>query len=389
MSLYVYNISNNQEFMYEKTLKEITAINKLNQKKLKINLIKTTEHLSAMFTDSDAVLIFLGETSEYHRDIIRKCNNHSIPVIITQTSPTIFPDCSFSTIISDAYDTIFKIVSHYNSANLNRFCIFTFNPNCMSDKNYVTSLWQCVPNFTTNDIFGTHDTFQTEFDYFFEKRNQYDVIICPNDIIAIKLIHEIKNRDPEYLKNHYIVGFMNSILAKLYSTTITSFAYDTNDLVQAIYVIYKTLKKNNTAISSMNVQLHNKIFIGETWGDFEQKNDFNPSFRSNESFIIPNNCKSLDYSKDSDLNMLIKIEQLLLKLNLFELEILYWILCDETINKISQMLYSNPQTIHYHLNKMYSALEINTKNDFINILTPYIESDNLLTYIKKLKNSRQ
>lgn len=182
---------------------------------------------------------------------------------------------------------------------------------------------------------------------------------------------------------------MNSILAKLYSTTITSFAYDTNDLVQAIYVIYKTLKKNNTAISSMNVQLHNKIFIGETWGDFEQKNDFNPSFRSNESFIIPNNCKSLDYSKDSDLNMLIKIEQLLLKLNLFELEILYWILCDETINKISQMLYSNPQTIHYHLNKMYSALEINTKNDFINILTPYIESDNLLTYIKKLKNSRQ
>ena len=72
-------------------------------------------------------------------------------------------------------------------------------------------------------------------------KNTVENIGTKSDIIAIKLIHEIKNRDPEYLKNHYIVGFMNSILAKLYSTTITSFAYDTNDLVQAIYVIYKTL----------------------------------------------------------------------------------------------------------------------------------------------------
>ena len=388
MAIYMYHISNDEQFIYEKNTKEINAINKLNQKKIEIKNIHTTEQLSNMFNDKEALLVFIGGIKEHHQNIIIKCNELNIPVILTHNPPMLFPNLKYNTILTDSQDTIYKIVSHSTSANLKRFCFFSFNRHSTTDRNYLSALWQFLPEFSLEDVFCSENTFQRQFEKFFEKRNSYDVIICPNDIIAIALANEIKRYDAKYFENHYVIGFMNSILSKLHSPSITSFAYETNALVQAVYTIYKA-NNNNNLISSINIRLHNDMSIGETWGNFITKESKNNSyFRSIDRFTFPEDSKILNYSLDDSLRKIIKIEAMLINFSLFDFEILYWILKLETITKISEILYSNTQSIHYHLNKMYSALGTHSKNEFIDILSTYIDTNNLLLYIKNQKEKK-
>ena len=240
--------------------------------------------------------------------------------------------------------------------------------------------------FTSEDLFCINKSFSECFEGFVEKRNNYDAIICPNDFIAVALMKKLLPIDSDYVKSHFIIGFMDSYISKLYHTPVTSVTYDIKAVLKAIQNIYRTLNRDRHSFNSINIQLPNLINVRDSTqnaplaeGHCLYKNLSN----SRPPLVFPDSI-DFSYEKDPEMNIILQIENMFEKINHIDFRIIYEILSGSTNKTISEKLFISQQTLQYHTSHIFSAVNAKTKSDFINIISSYVSTANLGKFISKL-----
>lgn len=158
--------------------------------------------------------------------------------------PDFAPEYIYSSTGSNNWVLFAKIISYFKKHGKTRIAYFGINPNSQSDLVKVHHLYNMYLPFTSEDLFCINKSFSECFEGFVEKRNNYDAIICPNDFIAVALMKKLLPIDSDYVKSHFIIGFMDSYISKLYHTPVTSVTYDIKAVLKAISNIYRTLNRD-------------------------------------------------------------------------------------------------------------------------------------------------
>lgn len=386
MALYILEDKNLHPFLSKRTAQEITAVKALNQKRIPTKSISDISDLSVLIKDNQSVfLIPYGITPDTLK-AIKFCNYNDIPVIAMHNIPDFAPEYIYSSTGSNNWVLFAKIISYFKKYGKTRIAYFGINPNSQSDLVKVHHLYNMYLPFTSEDLFCINKSFSECFEGFVEKRNNYDAIICPNDFIAVALMKKLLPIDSDYVKSHFIIGFMDSYISKLYHTPVTNVTYDIKAVLKAISNIYRTLNRDRHSFNSINIQLPNLINVRDSTqnaplaeGHCLYKNLSN----SRPPLVFPGSI-DFSYEKDPEMNIILQIENMFEKINHIDFRIIYEILSGSTNKTISEKLFISQQTLQYHTSHIFSAVNAKTKSDFINIISSYVSTANLGKFISKL-----
>ena len=184
-----------------------------------------------------------------------------------------------------------------------------------------------------------------------------------------------------------VVSFLDTKIAKFYHMPITISAYCENSIYDAVISMYKNTKKQKY-IHAMNFTLKTKLVIRESSG-----NKLPPPeeyvykltakyYYGNRSVMYETNEEILmEYENDPDLKEIIVTENLLSSADELDFKIIWLFLMGYKNSEISDMLYVSIQTIQYRSRVLFKILGVESKKDFVNILSKYICIEKLRRYI--------
>lgn len=370
--------------------KEKDLIRFLKKNRIEYNLILHEKDFIHVIKDKKAVLCTLGNDSFRIDNIILRALAYNIPVITTEYYNSNF-FLQYSNITTDYYDAIIKILSYSSQYNKNKIAFFGMNPNSTSDISKRSALLSLSENFSENDIFYTfNDNLEESFISFFKCYMNYNTVICSNDYVAVYLAKKMQALDKGWLDCTFVIGFMNSIISKVYHLPITSLSYDTAYLPQLIAMIYKNYIKFDNIISYHTIHLATTIYINQSTQNLpfvKQRRNFPQTICTKKISDCPDSKKSNNItSKTSEIQTIINIDAGLDKLNDKLLGILCMILKKKSINQISDSMFFSVDSVKYNFKKIYEIFGVSKKSELLSLLNPYINADNLEKYILSKNN---
>ncbi len=387
MSLYILSDKKIKSFLPAKDDKEASAALALNQNRIKTRMLTKSDDVYNLKHDPNAMLFITASLSQEYYKIIEYCNNNNIPVICAHETQNHKADYIYSTIRGNTIQVIKSLLAYSAYYNKTRPTFFALNRFSSHDRRKATIIYDICENFNENDIYYVDSNLDECFNSFYENRYNYDVIFCSNDFSAIALVEKLKLFDPEYLDSVFVVGFMDTILSKLYSPSITTCSYSTADVTKALLNIYRINYKNNH-ISSIDIKLNSHILTRQSTKslpiDSAEITQLCSKYKSMGrvlEFDTDNTAKDAPDSPVMDICK--KIEAMLTNLKSIDFQILSELLQHNHNSEICDNLFISMQTLQYHLKKMVTSLGVKSKAEFIEIISKYISLENLEKYINE------
>ena len=386
MALYILEDKNLHPFLSKRIAQEISAVKALNQKRIPTRSISNISDLSTLLSDNQSVFLIPYGITPPTLKAIEFCNNNNIPVIAMHNIPEFAPEYIYSSTGSNNWILFSKIISYFKMHGKTGIAYFGINPNSKSDLVKAHHLYNMYQPFTTNDLFFIKENFSDCFSSFVDKRNEYDAVICPNDFIAVALMKKLSKIDPDYIKSHFIIGFMDSYISKLYHTSVTSVTYDIKAVLKAISTIYRTLTRDRHNFNSVNIQLPNLINVRDSTQNapLSEGHSLYKNLSDSRPPILFPDFNDFTYENDPEMSIILQIENMFENISRIDFCIIYEILSGSTNRTISEKLFISQQTLQYHTSHMFSAINAKTKSDFINMISSYVSTANLGKFISKL-----
>lgn len=386
MALYILEDKNLHPFLSKRIAQEISAVKALNQKRIPTRSISNISDLSTLLSDNQSVFLIPYGITPPTLKAIEFCNNNNIPVIAMHNIPEFAPEYIYSSTGSNNWILFSKIISYFKMHGKTGIAYFGINPNSKSDLVKAHHLYNMYQPFTTNDLFLIKENFSDCFSSFVDKRNEYDAVICPNDFIAVALMKKLSKIDPDYIKSHFIIGFMDSYISKLYHTSVTSVTYDIKAVLKAISTIYRALTHDRHNFNSVNIQLPNLINVRDSTQNapLSEGHSLYKNLSDSRPPILFPDFNDFTYENDPEMSIILQIENMFENISQIDFCIIYEILSGSTNKTISEKLFISQQTLQYHTSHIFSAVNAKTKSDFINIISSYVSTANLGKFISKL-----
>lgn len=388
--MYLYDSKNTSDFLNQDLIVK-RAVKQLRQRGISTKIIEDVKKVKA----GDGCLFIPYSFSYKFRDIIFYCNQKKIPVITVHVYPQHFLDCTYNTITRDPYVCMRQILAYfiYNIGPKPRISYFGMTSNTLVDVAKMDAIYSLYSEMKIEDFYFNDTGFADCFNSFYDKRNEYDAVICANSNIAIAFMEMMNERDPETAKRLTIISFLNTKISKLYHCPITIAAYSDDAIYDAVSATYKSFKKKADTIS-MNITLKNEIIVRESThnmicppealiyeltAQYCVQNRFT-SFASMEE-------REYDYTTDSMLAPILEVENLLNSTDDVDLKIMSMFLNGCKNSEISSRLFVSLQTVQYRSRIMFKILNVDNKSDFIKKVSRYISLEKLQNYILEFPNT--
>lgn len=314
--------------------------------------------------------------------IVEECNKLGVQVILPNGFLNIGERYRYHCVRGDFYGAVTKILWGLHNAGKDTVAIYGTNTNAQDDI-LITDAFLAQNNRISGSVFCNDGSIKTCFNSFFEKRHQFNAVICVNDYVAIDLIERLRRLDPAYLDALFIVSFSNTLLSRLYNTPFTSLAPDMEAVGCAVGDIYKIVKRNGGQYyRAVTIYVDYKIYErGTTKGVFQPENYI--PYESKDVFFptIQPFDETTAYNIDPEVARLPRIEIFLNRLTKVELSILGMLLQGYTNARIVEELYLSAEALRYHFKKMRSLLDCGTKEELREKLKDVLDPQHIEEYL--------
>ncbi len=375
-----------EKFYGEMTLTKMDVLyleKEFNLKKTAISVVDSIDAAYSVLQDKEAVLYIPYAIDGYKRLIV-DCSNCNIPVVVGFNHLDEFYDIYCNKIMSNMNYAALSLLKYFKQYNKKRVAFFGANVRSDSDRKKVISLYSCLSNFDSCDVFYNEQYIEACFEKFYEKRYEYDAIVCAHDFCAMAFVELMNKKDPDYLKDRFVIGFSNKFLSRIFSYPITTISFEQKNFVDALYSIYRVLKKIKCH-STLNVMLKTCLLIRSStlYQPYSNATDNEiPVLKRNE-FVFPQFDTEVNFSKDNIICKYQKIENLLHIINITDLKIIYYMLQGLKNKEISSKIFIAEQTIKVYQRKILKKANVTDKQELLDLLTPYISLKYLGEYIKE------
>ena len=363
----------------------------LKRKRIDIEYYKGYEDFERMRQDPTSVLYFPSSLETEHINTVKLCNLHDIPVLCVDSSLLYgVTDCHFSSISSSDQQSIPMLLSYCEQHGKKNLAFWGANAHYV-DLNKLRTLYNFKENFVEDDMFFLEMDFEQCFERFFEKRYQYDAVICANDIYATYFLHKTRERDKDYLEKTFVISFMNTILAQVAEYSITSITYDRSILESAVYDIYKNINKHREHYDGLSITLKTTIFPRNSTNDLPFSKDFslNQLPFSKPAVKLPTSIRSNGSHGKKNSNPVdnaLLVEQLLQSSDVNDLKIIYMFMEGYSNEETCSKLFLSLPTVKYRSSEMFRIVGVKNKKMFIDLIEKFVDPAKLQEYIVNLSN---
>lgn len=325
--------------------------------RLREKRISYCEILDSCDSDLDTVFIIASELN-WTTSIIKQLNSNGINPILLCNQYEHLPGCIYNCVCSDIDVSMKNLVNTLKTKNKSRIALYGINTSSIADISRVDSLFNWKEqHFETMQVFNNNGSLEKCFRDFDSRKNDFDAAICANDFVAVSLVRKLKESNPDFLDNFYVISCVKSKISAYYRKHILSLNMNFEQYGEAAVYIYEALKKH-TYLSGMTTKV--------LWS-------LNSDKQFTSKHIELNAAPSHDpFYKDTELNEMLIVDKLLDSADDIEQTIIDGLLRDDSLERIAESCFLTVGGIKYRIKKMISLCGAKDKSQMINLLKKYI-----------------
>jgi len=383
MSLYILMEKSSSYFFETRRKQEIASIKSLNQKRIHTIVFEKMEDIPEIFTDSSAVLLLTNGINENNKPYVKVCNENNIPVISLHDKNKMHYKYIYSSITDNDDITASTVYRYFKSNAKEKIAFFGFYANSKFDIAKVNAFYKVNLGFSNQDIFHIKSGFNECMNDFWERRYEYEGVYFPNDFVAIAFLNYFKLKEPSYIENRFFLGFSDTIMARLFHTSVSSVSYTTEAVKSSVLQIYRCLTNNQNDFNCMSIDLKNILFPRDSTQKRALINsDFFLTQSKREVSLSFSEVEKYDHKSDPALKDIFVLENLLLNAKTMDMLIIYMFLKGYSNSAITHKLFLTPQALNAHKNNYFKRAGCKDKAEFVKLLSKYISVKHLEEYIQ-------
>ena len=355
-------------------------ISEFRRRRIKYALLKEIEEACDFDDDEPMIIVALGTLKSWFKDIVDKCNMMGLRIITVGNYYPRTAEGNFSCVISDMRNSAIDIYKYFSAYDKNKVILYGVNPFSDFDSELERELLKL---FDKDDICVIKKNGDSQYiiNKFFEVCEGYNAVVCTNDYDAIELLQRIKVKNPDYLKNNFIVSFSNTLLSLLYSPSITTFYESATSSAKYTVKLYYMLLQNSD-LNNINFHVKEKLKIRETthYSPFVSEKAFNVSNSMENHSAITEHERSIDICQSETVNELRRIEDTLFSFDKIDFSILVLLFERKSTLEISKILYTSRGSVRYRMGRMLEKFGVNHREEMIDLVSRYLTPEALLKY---------
>lgn len=310
-------------------------------------------------------VIVLGVDLVWLGNVIKQISSTEINIIIMNGNINI-PYSKISKINFNQKMIIKNSIEILQQKSRTHTALFGVQENDTSDASKADEFASLV---SQNDIYYTNTCHNIAdcFSNFFKNIEKYDSVICANDIIAIYLLSRLSELNITVPDKLHVIGNGNLRIGSYVSPTFTTASYNMGAMVEATVYILKSMI-HFSAITNIDISLSSDIIErGSTGVDYNSPNSsFRYPYQLNNILGINEDCKI-----DEELMIIKNIDRVLTMSSEVEISILSKLLAGSSYDNIAKDEIMSPDTIKYHIKKLYKNLNIHRHTELIELFDKY------------------
>ena len=330
--------------------------------------------------DEPMIIVALGSLNSWFKEVVERCNMMGLRIITVGNYYPRTAEGNFSCVLSDMRTSAIDIYKYFSAYDKNKVILYGVNPFSDFDSELERELLKL---FDKDDICVIKKNGDSQYiiNKFFEVCEGYNAVVCTNDYDAIELLHRIKVKNPDYLKNNFIVSFSNTLLSLLYSPSITTFYESATSSAKYTVKLYYMLLQNSD-LNNINFYVKEKLKIRETthYSPFVSEKAFNVSNSMENHSAITEHERSIDICQSETVNELRRIEDTLFNFDKIDFSILVLLFERKSTLEISKILYISRGSVRYRLERMIEKFGVNHREEMIDLVSRYLTPEALLKY---------
>ncbi len=267
---------------------------------------------------------------------------------------------NYSNILVDYRAGMAQLMKYFEGCKRGKTALFAINPASATDqikKEYFLSFED-----NANNIYYNNGSLEECCENFY-KNNNYDSVICANDVAAYCLMNFLKGKGIRVPEDIYIASFGDSLLSQMGSPSLTTVSVDHTKLGKEALHAYSYLYRRGEGIRT-------SVYVTPKLNIRQSTNLTQVDYK--EEHTVKNEFSDPMYS-DEIAQKILRIERLLDSCDENDLEILRGIMKGKTYSKISEELYMSEKTVSYRVAGMRSVVDCATKEELIKSVGEYIE----------------
>ena len=341
--------------------------------------------LDLFFGDEEKRLLIVLATSvnqsQKFNDYFNRHKVHLLYINHQSTNDTI----RFSNILVDYYDSMKKITEYLEGCGRSKIALYGINPDSSTDlikQRFFEEYTKHAPSYGngSNIFFRTFDRNSTStldcFDKFREELQNYDAVICVNDLVAKLLIDDLQKIGVKVPEDLYIVSFGDYILAQIGNPTITAVAIDHEHLGRQAVYTYSYIKKISDDVY-ITAKVTPRLTVGESTAGAEFKK------HPQEHKINSLTEHTSDFFNHPQIQSIITFENMLTKCDKLDMQILMGIMNGMTYNQLSSSLFVSENVISYRVKRLCKLADIPSKSKLAESANRFLSIGAMEKYIQK------
>lgn len=330
----------------------------------RVHAAKAKYTLQIVYTIKDiryrgSPVVVLGVDSIWIKDVLDSLKPFSDKIVLLN-GMTYASYESVNYISADQQTAVKKCIDLLNTCGRTRPAFFGVQKNDTSDQIKALSFSE---RFSSDDVYQIEDSVRGCCDQLLDRLEQYDSVICANDIMAVYLLARCRSLKIDIPGRLYLIGNGNLWLSTHVTPSLTTVSHNADATVRMALQICKNICEYED-IAPVNISFGGHIIRRESTGtDTDNKDSL--LYRRGSCFDADYRCMS------SELSQIVTLDSVFSSCSKEKTDILRLVGKCASIAEISELVYLSQDTVAYHLKNLYRQLGIHSKKELADIINLY------------------
>ena len=259
----------------------------------------------------------------------------------------------------DYVSAMHQLMQYYAAHGRTRVALYGFNPNSSADR--IKEQYFCTMRQAAGDeqpqrhVFYNYAALGRCFEAFQPHADEYDALICANDIVAVSAIRHLREAGVPVPDRMFIAGFGESVLSRTMHPSITTATLDHEEMGQQAITLYAYLTRQEANVVA-SVRVQSKLLARESTRCL-------PVVDTPPVEFISERVKSVDFYSDDEVQSLLALEEFYLTLDDLDVDILRLLGQNVTLEAIAQICCTTVSTVGYHLRRMQAKIGVASREE--------------------------
>ena len=221
-------------------------------------------------------------------------------------------------------------------------------------------------------IFFYRERVDESFEAFWEKRENFDAVICPNDYVALCFIRYCKEHGLRVPEDLYVAAFSNRTLSRYCKPSITSMSINFVDVGECSYYAWEFLENHKMEDHQIHITTPSSLIVRESTAYEMHEMD------TENAILLDAAHQGGPFYSEPVIANVMHVENCLTQCDALNLKIIQGILNGESYDSIEDRLFLSRSALNYRLKKIFTYAQTQNRKELESLFRHYFTKENNL-----------